>query len=162
MDIFQYAMQMEKDAEAYYRGMEAKTSNAGLKKILTMLANEEVRHYDVLRQLRENEADPELVTADVFGQAKGTFRTMASDVSVKKFEQHEIDFWKKAAEIEDKARIFYAEKAAETSNPKQKALLIRLAEEEGKHQQLLLGIADFVTRPATWLEDAEWNHLENY
>ncbi|HEW78498.1 MAG TPA: rubrerythrin, partial [Phycisphaerales bacterium] len=40
MDIFKYAMQMEKDGEDYYRQLAQQTSNKGLQTILTMLADE--------------------------------------------------------------------------------------------------------------------------
>ncbi|MFH1613968.1 MAG: ferritin family protein [Planctomycetota bacterium] len=44
VDIFDYALQMEKDGESFYREIAQKTSNKGLQAILTMLADEEVKH----------------------------------------------------------------------------------------------------------------------
>ena len=42
MDIYQFAMQMEKDGENYYRKLAAECGVPGLQKIFTMLADEEV------------------------------------------------------------------------------------------------------------------------
>jgi rubrerythrin len=39
MDIFEYAMQMEKDGEQYYRALVEQTENKGLRTIFTELAN---------------------------------------------------------------------------------------------------------------------------
>lgn len=39
MDIFKYAMRMEKDGENYYRQLAGQTANGGLKAILVMLAD---------------------------------------------------------------------------------------------------------------------------
>jgi rubrerythrin len=44
MNIYEYAMKMEKDSENYYSGLANKTDDAGLKNILKMLANDEVKH----------------------------------------------------------------------------------------------------------------------
>jgi rubrerythrin len=41
MDIYTFAMQMEKDGEEYYRELGTKCKNEGLTKIFTMLADEE-------------------------------------------------------------------------------------------------------------------------
>ncbi len=40
MDIYEYAMQMEKDGEDFYRKLAGNTNNPGLSKILTKLAVE--------------------------------------------------------------------------------------------------------------------------
>ncbi|NUO05704.1 MAG: hypothetical protein HUU07_09975 [Candidatus Brocadia sinica] len=55
MNIYDYAMQMEKDGENYYRDSARKIDNAGLKKILGILANAEVKHYDILQKMKKNE-----------------------------------------------------------------------------------------------------------
>ncbi|KAB2832670.1 MAG: hypothetical protein F9K48_10015, partial [Candidatus Brocadia sp.] len=55
MNIFDFAMQMEKDGEQYYRNSAQKTQNVGLKKILGMLADAEVKHYDILQKMKKNE-----------------------------------------------------------------------------------------------------------
>ncbi len=54
MNIFEFAMQMEKDGEAYYRQLAHRTANTGLRTILTMLADEEVKHQKLFEQLKES------------------------------------------------------------------------------------------------------------
>ena len=43
-----------------------------------------------------------------------------------------------------------------------KRIFQKLAEEEKKHYFLLENIIQFVSRPETWLENAEFYHLEEY
>jgi rubrerythrin len=155
-------MKMEKESESFYRELEAKTTNPGLKTILLLLADEEVKHFQALERMKAQESNVQITTADVMAEARATFKIMANEPAMHKFEKNEVDFYRKAASTEDIAATFYAEKAAETTDPAIKALLEHLADEERKHQALLEGIADFVTRPFTWLEDSEWNHLEDY
>lgn len=55
MDIYEYAMKMEKDGENLYREMAANTENTGIRNILIMLADAEVRHYDTFKKMKETE-----------------------------------------------------------------------------------------------------------
>ena len=52
MNIFDYAMQMEKDGEVYYREIAEKTSNKGVRNILKMLADAELMHYEIFEKMR--------------------------------------------------------------------------------------------------------------
>ena len=78
------------------------------------------------------------------------------------FGDSQIDLYKKAQDIERESRSFYRQKAQESQDPRQKAILNQLAEEENKHYFLLENIIEFVTRPQNWLENAEFHHLEQY
>lgn len=69
---------------------------------------------------------------------------------------------KKAQDIEKKSRDFYLDKCTIVELQYQKELFLKLAEEEKKHYFLLDNIIEFVSRPETWLENAEFCHLEEY
>ena len=74
MIIFEYAMQMEKDGEEFYREIARNTQNAGVRYILTMLADEEVRHFEILRKIEESE--PELTESKLLDHAENVFVQM--------------------------------------------------------------------------------------
>jgi len=44
----------------------------------------------------------------------------------------------------------------------QKAMFLKITEEEQRHFNILETIIDMVSRPQTWLENPEWYHLEDY
>ena len=50
MNVYEFAMQMEKDGEACYREIARKTKNAGLQKIFKTLADEEVVHFNTFKK----------------------------------------------------------------------------------------------------------------
>lgn len=52
MEAYDYAIQMEKDGEDYYRNLATKHSDRGIVEILTLLANDEVRHRKVLEMMK--------------------------------------------------------------------------------------------------------------
>ncbi len=67
MDIYKYAMQMEVDGRHFYLDMMNKTNNKGLKNILTMMADAEAKHYNVILDMQNNDktefsADTEVLT----------------------------------------------------------------------------------------------------
>lgn len=53
MDIIEFAMQMELDGMAFYEKNAATSSDPELKKMLTMLAEEEQRHFNFFKRLKE-------------------------------------------------------------------------------------------------------------
>jgi rubrerythrin len=160
MDIFEYAMQMEKDGENYYRQLVQQTTNKGLKTILTMLADEEVKHYNAIEKIRAGEA--QMAETTILVDAKNIFVQLKESGQEFDVEISQIDLYKKAQDIEQKSRDFYLEKANEVGQDYQKELFLKLAEEEKKHYFLLDNIIVFVSRPEHWLENTEFCHLEEY
>jgi rubrerythrin len=152
-------MQMEKDGENYYRELSHKTANAGLQNILTMLADAEVKHYNVFQSMKMNENVPDTDT-EILSNAKNIFIRMREEEQTG-VDSSQVELYRKAQEIEKKTRDFYLEKADEV-NASQKAIFIKIADEEKKHYLILENIIDFVSRPETWLENPEWYHLEEY
>ncbi len=76
--------------------------------------------------------------------------------------QQQVDIYKKAKEIEVDSYKFYTDKAEEAETPEVEKVFNRLAKEEKKHERIIDNIIEMVNRPNTWLEDAEWNHMEDY
>lgn len=162
MDVFEFAMDMEREGEEYYRDLVKRTNNEGLQSIFTMLADAEVKHFEVVRQLKENADQPEMGEDTLFDDAKNIFSRMKEEGRAFSFDVSQKDVYGKALDIEKKSYEFYAEKANEAHAKETKSLLMKLAEEEKKHIFLMENIIEFISRPETWLEDAEWYHLDEY
>jgi len=160
MDIFEYAMQMEKDGEDYYRQLAKQTANEGLKTILTMLADEEVKHRNVIEKMTKEK--PQLAQTTVLVDARNVFVQMKESGEKFDFDTGQKELYKKAQDIEKESQDFYLEKANEVKQDYQKDIFLKLAEEEKKHYFLLDNIVEFISRPETWVENAEFNHLEEY
>lgn len=161
MNIYDYAMQMEKDGEDYYRDSARKISNAGIRQILGMLADAEVKHYDILQKMKKNE-NVQIPDTQILSDVKNIFVKMKEDDDIIGINTSQIELYKKAQEIEEKSRKFYLEKAGEVNNPFQKEVFLKIVDEEKKHYYILENILEFVSRPQNWLENAEWYHLEEY
>lgn len=158
MNVFDYAMQMEKDGEAYYREIANSTSNDGLKAIVTHLADEEVKHYNIFKMMKEGKSDS-LPPSNILVDVKNIFVSMKAKGDKYNFEAKQIDYYAKALETEKKSEAFYREKAGETTVVHEKSLLIAIADEEKRHGEILEGIIEFIKEPETWLENAEWGQI---
>ena len=159
-NIFEYAMQMEKDGEDYYRQLAQKTGNNGLRTILTMLADEEVKHYNTLEKIKTQKT--QIAESEILTDAKNVFVQIKESDESFNFDIKQTELYQKAQDIEKKSRDFYKEKASEVTEEFQKELFLKLAIEEQKHYVLLDNIIEFVSRPEQWLENAEFFHLEDY
>jgi rubrerythrin len=160
MNIFEFAIEKEKYSEDYYRRLADKTNNKGLETIFNMLADEEAKHYKIVSDMKEDVA-PDLADTTVLSDAKDVFTKMRESAQKFSFDISQTELYKKAQDIEKQSQNFYLEKAKEAEET-QKEIFLRLAEEEKKHYFLLENIIDFVSRPQTWLENAEWHHLDEY
>ncbi|MDT8300316.1 MAG: ferritin family protein [Sedimentisphaerales bacterium] len=159
-NIFEYAMQMEKDGEDYYRQLAQKIDNNGMKTILTMLADEEVKHYNAIEKIKKQKT--QIAESEILTDAKNVFVQIKESGDSFDFDINEAELYKRARDIEKKSRDFYMEKAGEVTETYQKELFLKLADEEQKHYVLLDNIIEFVSRPEQWLENAEFFHLEEY
>jgi len=161
MDVYDYAMQLEKDGEKYYRDAANLSKHRGLTRILTMLADAEVVHYDVFKRMKEH-ASWELPDAAILKDVKNIFVRMREEGDLEGISVSEIELYVKAQGIEKATEDFYREKATQMEDQTEREALLKVAEEENKHYFILQQIIDFVSRPDQWLEDAEWYHLEEY
>ena len=166
MDIFEFAMQMEKDGEEYYRQLAGKTDVRGFAAIFTRLAEAEVEHYKVLRQLKKQQA-ADLPEAPLDDEAKSIFSELKAKGELPAVDPNainaQVEMYRHAQQLEKKSMEFYREKAEGMDQSTAKALLLRLADEEKKHYWILDNIIESVSRPDFgWIEFAEWRHADEY
>jgi rubrerythrin len=161
MDILEFAMEKEKYSEQQYRQLAQRTANKGFQNIFTMLADEEVHHYQIIQKMK-NDIPDQVRQTNLLSDAKEIFQKMKDANEKFNFDTSEIELYRKAQKIEQQSRDCYLEKADQLGNDDQKQIFLSLAEEEKKHYFLLQNIIDFVAQPETWLENAEFTNLEDY
>jgi rubrerythrin len=161
MDIFEFAMEKEKLSEQFYRDLAAKAHREGLSNILTMLADEEAKHYKTVRRMR-TETPQQVTETAILARAREVFEKMRGSTDRFDLSIDEAELYRKACDIEEQSRAFYLEKARETDNPAHRDIFQKLADEEQKHWKIVEGIRQFVSRPQSFLENAEMYNFEDY
>lgn len=164
MNIYDYAIQMEKDGEAYYRELGRKSKAEGLQFIFSILADEEVSHYTILEKMKASAPNLKLSAKekDILKSAKNIFAEMQEKMDEINFDLPQVDFYRHALETEEKSIEYYLDMSEKVENEAHQAIFLNLAKEEKKHKFLMENLITFVSRPTTWLEDAEFNHLDEY
>lgn len=161
MDIYEYAMQMERDGENLYREMAQNTESPGIRTILIMLADAEVLHFNTFMKMKKHQK-VEVPETTILDDVKNIFVRIREGNDPFKLNSSQIELYKKAQDIEKKSEEFYLKEAREVDDDAQKRAFKKIAREEKKHFFILENIISFVSRPEQWNENAEWYHLEEY
>lgn len=163
MNVFEFAMKMEKEGQEYYEQQATKSDNPALKRIWHDLAADEVKHYEIFRRFRDGEvkeaAQMSKSGTQILDTAKTVFEELAAQNQDFKFSDIVVAAWKKAQELELKTEQFYRVKEDEETQPDAKKAFGLLANEEAKHVHLIEHVLDFLNQPKAWLEDAEWSNI---
>ena len=165
MNIYTFAMQMEKDGEDYYRQLAKGATVPGLAKIFTMLADEEVKHFQVVEKLSAKEQNAQLAEAKILDNVKNIFMGMKEAKEEPHIDSTKASAeYRKACDIEEKSERFYLEQVDQVKDEHIREIFKRLAKEEANHLRIMENIVEFVTRPepGNWLENAEWHHLDEF
>ena len=160
MDIFEYAMRMEKDGEDFYRQIAKKSLNKGLQAISNMLADDEVKHYEIIKMMKT--ARQSMTETTILNDSKNVFDKMRDTKELHDPNMEPIELYRKAQDIEKESQDFYLEKSTEVKEEYHQEIFLILSEEEKKHFFLLENIINYISRPQEWLENAEFVHLEEY
>jgi rubrerythrin len=158
-------MKMELDGREFYLAHAEKTSNPSLKKILMLMADDELKHYDLFKSMRDESFthSPDAHKTTILKSVKNVFETMKAantEIDLQDITDDTRAVWEAARDIEKKAEDFYREKATEMTDAGQKAAFIEIAEEEHRHWQAMEYVVQFLSRPKQWLADAEWADID--
>lgn len=162
MESIKLAIDMEKETIATYRELaRICRTNEGIKNILMMLAEDHEKHLSILDSMR-TKPGVEMEKTQAFREARKLFEEMHGQKETFSCDLDQLRLYKEARDLILKKEKFYAEMIEKTDSEEDKSLLQKLVEEEKKQGMVLDHIITMVERPKTWLEDAEFVHLDDY
>jgi rubrerythrin len=161
MNIFDFAMKMELDGKAYYEKLAAETSNSGLNSIFTSLAADEQKHYEIILAIKTG---TKLIMADstVLEKAKNLFEELMADKSISGTLKKSLDGYQHARKLEADSVKLYEDMAKKEDNPETLQILLRIANEEKKHFNILDNLYDFALAPQNFLAWGEFSNLKEF
>jgi rubrerythrin len=162
MDFIDFALELEKKTIENYRTLAEKCqSNEGVKNILLMLAEDHEKHTKTLKDM-PNKVAVEMNETEAFREARELFVSMKKDKTPFSCDIDQVRLYEDARDLVLKKLQFYMDIVEKIEGEENKALVKKMAEEEKKQSIVLDHIIEMVRRPETWLEDAEFHHLDEY
>ena len=126
-----------------------------------MLAEQEAMHYRVIESMEKknsvNESESSLIkdSVDILKSIKERKDTMDLNIS-------QPDMYVKVKEFEKESEEFYTKLANEENDQERKKIFELFAKEERKHFDLMNELVEFVSKPESWVEHAEFSSLRDY
>ena len=161
MDLLQFAIDMELDGEKYYRGQAEKNAANPLGVVFQLLADDEAKHAQLLRNLAKGDASA--YQGQIASPPEGNpFQHASEAVKAAKPLPEQAELYQIAIEMEHKSVDLYTRMHAETEDAATTALFHFLIQEENRHRDLMEELYQHVNRPNNWVESAEFGVREEY
>lgn len=139
MHPLDYAMEIELQGKKYYLEQAALMGDSGLREIFQGLAEDEERHYQFVKQMKESglyEYQERIRSYDV----AEIFTGAVKDANYIQIYQQAVDFENRAVEL-------YAELAQDAATEGEREAFRMLVREEESHREILQRVLDTLQRP---------------
>ena len=159
IEILKSAILLEKRGQAFYSKIAGQTSGKAVKAFFELMADEEVKHIDILAEhfkaYRQNEKFspgeyPENHEKSI--SAKVLTKELKEEISAADYEAAAISA---AIAMEKNAIQLYSDRASDATDPNEKALYKWLAEWEHQHLNFLAEIDKELTEKI-WYDNNFW------
>jgi rubrerythrin len=161
MDVFDFALQMELDGEKYYRDMAEKVQYDELKKVLVALAEDEHRHYKIIKYAKE-QAFQEIAEEPFLEKVKNVFSDNKDVEAIAQLRSEQIDVYRAALVKEKESVELYKKLQVDAEKEDIKSIFEKLMQEEERHAEQLEHIIDMLNNVNDWVEAAEFNRKDVY
>jgi rubrerythrin len=165
MDILGFAMQMEKDGQAFYEKHAAATNEPELREIFRTLAQEEARHFAIFRGMKEGRIEQTAKAvrerSNTLATVRNIFVQLSESGTQKAFGADVTSVWTEARGIEEKSEKFYRESASAEPDRQKKEWLNVVADEEKSHIYMIDGVLTFLKQPEAFAESAHFRNFQS-
>ena len=162
MEILALAQKMELEGKAYYERLAGETEVAQLKGVFTFLAEQEQKHYDLFTAIEKGAAPAAIDEDTTLGdKVKELFGMCSASFSLPEAVYDYQAAYGKALEMENASVKLYTDLAAGVDTAGKKTVDFIIAQEES-HVRLIESMIEFVGNTKSWLENAEWRHIDAY
>jgi rubrerythrin len=162
MNPYDFAIQMSRDGETFFRTLTKQVKKPGLRKILVMLANDQAIHRRDFAKMKKAEGrslpEAKNLTGALNPFAQRLKRLGQGGRPDENLPPEEL--YRRGQELDKECEGFYRKRAARVKDLRLKQAFLEVAEEQRKHHVSLEHLINFIMEPQQELEDAEWNMTE--
>jgi len=161
-NIFEVAKNMEVEGEEYYKKLADEIEIDELKGVFLFLADQERDHFKFFEYMQEDGTPSYKKVKDAITIVKEAFRKIAPGFKTPETLASAESAYTAAVNMEKNSVAYYTSILNTIDEDEQKQALQWIIEEEKKHQGIMETMVDFVNEPKTWLENAEFTHLDEF
>src|SRR3990170_7599848 len=161
LNALEVALNNEMREREFYLKNAKRTKNALGKKMFQQIGDDELEHYERLKQLHQKWAKQEKWPETVPLKVKDTIVKDILLEFVKKVDKtatgdsDDLAAVRTAIDFEAKGAKFYAELRDSVTNPKEKQFFDLLSKMENEHYLSLKDTEEYLTDPVSWFRKAE-------
>lgn len=161
MNNLEKALRKELEMKTNYETIAGETQLPGVKKIFTLLAGDEQKHYDaVLAMIRRT--DPGHVPdTTALETAKELLSAWTGDSETAAHLKKDLEGYRIALKLETESVRFYESLVKEASNAEEKKLLSTILKEERNHYTIVANLYEFALKPEYYLAWGEFSNLSD-
>jgi rubrerythrin len=166
LDALQVALNNETREREFYMKHAKRTKNALGRRMFQQIGDDELEHYERLKQLHQKWAKQEKWPETVPLKVRDTIVKDILLEFVKKVDEtakgdsDDLEAVRTALDFEAKGAKFYAELRDSVSNPKEKQFFDLLSKMENEHYVSLKDTEEYFIDPASWYRKAEHHTLD--
>ena len=158
IDALEMAMTNEMRERKFYLKHAQMSKNPLRRAIFEQIADDELEHYNMLKQLeaswQTDDSFPETVPSTIKGtDLKKTLKDLLKETDeLPETQDGELEALRTAIDFESKGVAFYIRLRDSVTDPKEKAFFNLLAQMEQEHYLALKKTKDYLTNPEAWFK----------
>ena len=162
MSILESAIHMELDGEKFYEQQARLNSDSSVKKVCLLLAQEEKKHAQFLKN-KQDKIAYKLIDTDKPTKDQSVFDHMGIIKSDIMATPTQLEFYKAALAIEQRSIDLYTDLLSKAETEEEKTLFIFLVEQEKRHFSMIDEMVTLLRHTQEWVESPEFGlRIEDY
>lgn len=162
MNVLDFAMKLETDAEAFYRKMARENPIPGIRKIFEDLADDEKTHFLLFQKLKTEKRPDHIPETGVLERTKNAFAQLLQEKERLPTVQDDLEAYRYVMRLEAEGAKLYLDAAKREKDVSLKKLLEEIAAEEEKHFNIVDNIYQFINAPSQYLAWGEFSNIDEF
>jgi rubrerythrin len=161
MNVFDFAMEIERSGRNFYRNVAEKTGTAGVRTIFSMMAEDEQKLLERFRAMKATARSTTMQDSSVLESAASLLQGILNEREALQITD-DLEAYHHVMGVEAAICRLYEEAAEREPNPEVQGLLRRIAAEERRELESLQRLFDFVNAPNEFLAWGEFSNLNEF
>jgi len=161
MNVFDLAMEKELDVKAHYEKLAQEASLPGVKRIFTLLAGDEQKHFDIIKAMKGGAAPAQLADSTALEAARDLLGALIGDTGAAEMLKNSLESYLHALKVEADSVRFYEMVLEQEADAGLKKVLAKILDEEKKHYNIVENLYDFALKPSYFLAWGEFSNLRD-